>query len=43
MILSTVMLKWFLGEKIAAAAVKNPKNLIEEEDVEVRPENSQML
>ena len=34
----TVMLKWFVDEKTAETSIKNPNQLIEEEDVEVRPE-----
>ena len=32
------MLKWFVDEKIAETSIKNPNQLIEEEDVEVHPE-----
>ena len=34
-----VMLGWFVDVDILSAVLKNPKKLIEEEDVEIRPEN----
>ena len=35
---SIVMLQWFVDEKVAIGAVKDSCRLIEEEEVEVRPE-----
>lgn len=34
----TVLLKWLVGEDVTAGILKCPKNLIEEEQVEVKPE-----
>ena len=32
------MLKWFVDAEVAAGAIEHPRKLIEEENVEVRPE-----
>ena len=32
------MLEWFVEAKVAAAAIRDPEQLIDEENVEVRPE-----
>ena len=32
------MLRWFVEDDVALAAVKNPEHLINEEEVEIRPE-----
>ena len=36
--LTVVMLKWFVDAEVAAGAIEQPRKLIEEENVEVRPE-----
>ena len=36
--LTVVMLKWFVDAEVAAGAIEHPRKLIEEENVEVRPE-----
>ena len=33
-----VTLRWFVEDDVALAAVKNPEHLIDEEEVEIRPE-----
>lgn len=35
---SLVMLQWFVNVSVATSVIKNRKQLIEEEQVEVRPE-----
>lgn len=32
------MLKWFVDAEVATGAIEHPRKLIEEENVEVRPE-----